>query len=166
MPVGVPLLLPGTAADPLAIARPLLVFVLLPLLAGTTIRGLRPRPADRIEAVVATVTRAATLVMLVALPIVHGQGVIQAIGSHAIFTQTICVTVVTMAAQLSGSGLPDSQRAVLTIGMATRNLGAALAPAAAIDPDPKVIVMIAIAVPVTFAVARMAVHRRPAAGIA
>jgi len=158
MPVGVPLLIPGSAAAPGVIARPLLLLVLLPLLAGVTIRGLRPGIADRTRPLLAGVTRALTLGLLVLLVVVHGHSVLEAVGSFAILAMLIFVAGVTLVAYLLGADLADEQRSVLTIGMCTRNLGAALAPAAAIDPDRRVIVMIVIAVPIMLVVAAVTVR--------
>jgi bile acid:Na+ symporter, BASS family len=156
MPLAVPVLIPGLSADPWAVARPLLLFVIGPLLLGTAVRGLRPHAADRLLPTFAAVTRAATLALVLLIVLVHGGGVIDAIGSYAIATQVLFVSVVTIAADLMGAGLPDAQRTVLTIGLCTRNLGAALAPLAAIDQDPRAVVMIAIAIPVTIAASALA----------
>ena len=86
MPIAVPLIVPGVSADAVSIARPLLLFVLLPLGLGMLIRGLRPHAADRLEHTMATLTRAATLVLLVLAAFTHSSGVINAIGSYAIAT--------------------------------------------------------------------------------
>ena len=153
MPVGVPLLIPGSTAAPGAIARPLLLLVLLPWLAGVTIRGLRPGAADRIRPLLAGITRALILGLLVLVLAVHGRSVLEAVGSHAILAMLIFVGCVTLVAYLLAADLADEQRSALTIGMCTRNLGAALAPAAVIDPDQRVIVMIVMAVPIMLGVA-------------
>ncbi len=158
MPVGVPLLIPGSAAAPGVIARPLLLLVLLPLLAGVTIRGLRPAVADRMRPLLAGITRSMTLGLLVLLVVVHGHSVLEAVGSFAILAMLMFVAGVTLVAYLLGADLPDEQRNVLTIGMCTRSLGAALAPAAAIDPDRRVIVMIVISVPIILVVAAVTVR--------
>jgi bile acid:Na+ symporter, BASS family len=44
---------------------------------------------------------------------------------------------------------------VLTLGMCSRNLGAALAPVMAIEPDPRAMVMLAIAIPVTVGISAL-----------
>jgi bile acid:Na+ symporter, BASS family len=159
MPVALPLLVPGLSADPWAVARPLLLFVLGPLLAGTAVRGLRPQAADRLAPPTAAVTRGAALALMLFIVFAHGRGVMDAIGSYAIATQVLFVVLVTIAADRLGAGLPDAQRSVLTIGLCTRNLGAALAPLAAIDRDPRAVVMIAIAIPVTLAASAFAARR-------
>ena len=66
------------------------------------------------------------------------------------------VAVVTVVTDLAGAVLSAPQRNVLTVGMSTRNIGAALAPLAAIEPDPRAVVMIAIAVPMTLGAAAVA----------
>jgi BASS family bile acid:Na+ symporter len=159
MPLGLPFLISGSSADPAVIARPLLILVLLPLLAGVMTRGLRPRIAERIGPSLAAITRALTGGMVLLLVVVHGRGVLDAVGSYAILTMLVFVGIVTLVSHLCGAGLAEAQRKALTIGMCTRNLGAALAPAAVIDPDRRVIVMIVIAVPVTLVVGALTARR-------
>jgi len=106
--------------------------------------------------VVAAIARIATLVMVVLVIVTYGRGVVNAVGSYAILTQLIFLAAITLAADLAGAALSAPQRNVLTVGMSTRNIGAALAPLAAIESDPRAVVMIAIAVPLTLAVAVVA----------
>ena len=153
MPIGVPLLIDGSAASPALIAGPLLLLVLLPLLVGTMVRGSCRDLADRVRLVLAGITRILAVGLLALIVVLHGRGVIDAVGSLAILTLLIFTGVVTLAAHLLGADLADERRSVLTIGMCTRNLGAALAVAGVIDSDRRVIVMIAIAVPVMLVVA-------------
>ena len=144
MPIGVPLLLDGVQVDPWRIARPLLMYVLIPLLVGLTISATRPRAAAWLRPKLEKVTAAAALAMFV--PIVHlfGPGIIEAIGSHAIAAQAIYLIVTTGITHALGSALRDDQRSVLTLGICTRNLGAALAPISAVAADERGVVMIAI----------------------
>jgi BASS family bile acid:Na+ symporter len=168
MPVAVPLIL-ASAVDPWDIARPLVFFVLLPLLAGLALRASHPRAADAAHRPVAAAARAATAALVVLVAVLHGRGILDAVGSHAIAVQALFVAAVTVGADWIGAGLPHGQRTVLTIGLSTRNLGAALAPLAALDADPRAIVMIAIAVPLTMLASAAAAHvlaRRALAGAA
>jgi BASS family bile acid:Na+ symporter len=71
----------------------------------------------------------------------------------------VFVAVVTVAAHLASATLAETAQPVLTIGMCSRNLAAALAPMAQIEPDPRAIVMIAIAVPITLAASILAARR-------
>lgn len=56
-----------------------------------------------------------------------------------------------LAAHAMGSGMPPRQRSVVSLGAGTRNLGAALAPLLVTPPDPRTMVMVALAVPITLA---------------
>jgi len=156
LPFGVPLLIPGASANPWDIARPLILLVVAPMVAGSVIRGLWPGIAARVEPIVVRIARAVTMVMLVLVTVVYGRGVWNAVGSHAILAQLIFVAAVTLIADLAGAALGAPQRNVLTVGMSTRNIGAALAPLSAIEPDPRAVVMIAIAVPLTLGAAAVA----------
>jgi len=156
LPLGVPLLIPGASANPWDIARPLILLVVAPMVAGSVIRGLWPGIAARVEPIVVRIARAVTMVMLVLVTVVYGRGVWNAVGSHAILAQLIFVAAVTLIADLAGAALGAPQRNVLTVGMSTRNIGAALAPLSAIEPDPRAVVMIAIAVPLTLGAAAVA----------
>jgi len=143
MPVGVPLLL-GLKVSPWGIARPLLLFVLIPLLLGMAINTARPRVADWLRPKLEKATIVAALAMFV--PIVHlfGPGIIDAIGTRAIAAQLLFLFVISGLTHLLGLALQDNQRSVVTLGIATRNLGAALAPIAAVADDERGVVMIAI----------------------
>jgi len=156
LPLGVPLLIPGATANPWDIARPLALLVVAPMVSGSAIRGLWPGVAARLEPIVSRIARVVTMVMLVLVVLVYGRGVWDAVGSHAILVQLIFVAAVTLIADLAGAALGAPQRNVLTVGMSTRNIGAALAPLAAIEPDPRAVVMIAIAVPLTLGAAAVA----------
>jgi BASS family bile acid:Na+ symporter len=153
LPLGVVLFMGETAADPAAVARPMCLFVLLPLCAGTITRGLSATVAARAEHVLGAITRMVTAGLMVLLVVVLGPRILEAVGSFALLTLLAFTAIVTVLTHLCGAPLPDAQRNALTIGMCTRNLGAALAPAAVISSDPDVIVMIAIAVPVTVVMA-------------
>jgi BASS family bile acid:Na+ symporter len=148
MPMAVPALV-GLSVGPWSIAQPLLLFVVVPLVLGMVVRTRHPHAAERARSPIAGVTNIAGGVLLLLMPVMYGRGVLDAIGSFAIVTQVAFIGLVTVAAERLGSSLPDDQQSVLTLGVCTRNLGAALAPLAAIDPDPRTVVMIAIGGPVT-----------------
>jgi BASS family bile acid:Na+ symporter len=143
MPAGVPLLL-GVSVSPWRIARPLLLFILIPLLVGMAINTRRPGAAAWLRPKVEKLTAVAALAMFV--PIVHlfGPGIIDAIGTRAIAAQLIFLLVITSLTHLLGLALQDRQSSVVTLGIATRNLGAALAPISAVADDERGVVMIAI----------------------
>jgi BASS family bile acid:Na+ symporter len=107
--------------------------------------------ASRFYPLVKKTTDITTMVMLVVMAIVYGKDFIGAIGSYAIGTLVLFVGVITLATDRLGFGLKQEQRSVLTIGMCTRNLGAAIAPLMTIRADPRSVVMVAIGIPVTLA---------------
>jgi BASS family bile acid:Na+ symporter len=166
MPAAVPAILGGGSVSPGAIAVPLIAFVLLPLLGGIAIRALAPAVADRARVAISSAMRVATGGLLVLVVVIHGRSVLHAVGSYAIATEALFLAVLTLAAYRLGVALPEPKRIVLTIGLCTRNLGAALAPLAAVDADPRAMVMIVIAVPLTLAASTLTARRLalPAAG--
>jgi BASS family bile acid:Na+ symporter len=149
MPFAVPRMVAGLKADAWVVGKPLLFFVLVPLLAGMAVRGFAAGVAFRLYPLVRKTTNVCTLVMIVAIEAAYGEGFISAIGSYAIGTQILFVGVVTLATYGLGFGLKQSQKSVLSIGMCTRNLGAAMAPLMAVRADSRSIVMVAIGIPVT-----------------
>jgi BASS family bile acid:Na+ symporter len=159
LPVAAPFLIGGVSTSRFLIARPLLLLVLLPLMIGLTVRWLNRDAADLALRPVTMLANAAGLVLLIAIVPLHGSGMVNAVGSFAIAAQLVFVAVVTVAAHLASTTLAETAQPVLTIGMCSRNLAAALAPMAQIEPDPRAIVMIAIAVPITLAASILAARR-------
>ena len=153
MPLAVPVFVSGLSADPLAIARPLVLFVIAPLAVGMLVREISVTAADRMKAPLAAATSAAAGVLVVIVVLMHSPGVLIAFGTYAIAMQVVFIAAITLLAHACGSGLVHGQRSVLTLGVGTRNLGAALAPLAAGDADSRSLLMIVIAVPVTIAAA-------------
>jgi BASS family bile acid:Na+ symporter len=149
MPFAVPRMVAGLTADAWLVGKPLLFFVLVPLLVGMAVKGFAEPVASRLYPLVKKTTDIITIVMLVVMAIVYGKGFIGAIGSYAIGTLVLFVGVVTLATDRLGFGLKQGQRSVLTIGMCTRNLGAAIAPLMTIQADSRSVVMVALGIPVT-----------------
>jgi BASS family bile acid:Na+ symporter len=159
MPIAVPLMIPGLTAGAWAIARPLVYFIVLPLLIGGALRATYRGLAERIDPYVRRVTVVDTLFMLVLCVLVFGKDFWGAIGSFAIGTQMLYYLILTLAAYWLSPGLPPSQRSVLALGMATRNLGAAFAPLLAIGGiDRRATVMVAIGAPLTVIGALLTAH--------
>ena len=153
MPVALPRMDGGLPADFVTIAAPLVAFILVPLLGGMAVSGAAPRLTDRLRKPVAFVTSATGIVALVLVGIVHGRGMLSAVGSRAVLTQVLFLCAITAAAHAIGRGLDERERRTLTVCTSTRNLGAALAPLAVAGADARAIVMVAIAVPTTIAIA-------------
>lgn len=165
MPLAVPLLVPGLSASTWTIAQPLLLLVLLPLALGLVVQRRRPVLAGRLEPIVKKLTGIDTVLMLVLCVAVYGQAFLELVGSHAIGAQLLFFAAATAGPYLLGFGLPRTQRVVLSLGMATRNLGAAFAPLfAAAGTDRRAIAMVAFGVlmQAAFSFAAATLYGRPA----
>jgi BASS family bile acid:Na+ symporter len=149
MPLALPLVAPHLNVDVWAIAKPLLVLLLAPLVIGLAIKAAAPTVAATLRRIVKLVADIATLSMLAAIVIVYFDGFVDAIGSYAIGTQLLFAIGVTVGAYALSAGLKPQQRSVISLGVCTRNLGAAFAPLLAASADPRTTVMVALGVPIT-----------------
>jgi BASS family bile acid:Na+ symporter len=154
MPLAVPLMVEGLSVTAWAIAKPLILVLLVPLALGMALLQLRPALAHRLQPVVKKVTGAATLAVFVLCVVVYGEGLLGVAGSFAVASQVIFFAIVTFGPYLVGLGLPHDQKIVLSAGMATRNLGAALAPLfsmAGVDERATVMVVLGLPIMAVFA---------------
>ncbi|MBX9748358.1 MAG: hypothetical protein K5Q68_01970 [Roseococcus sp.] len=157
MTLAAPLLLTGLTLKAWTIARPLVFMVLLPLLLGMLIFGATPRLAVAIRPAIRRCAAIAAVVLLVLCLVLYGRGFASSFGSFAIGTQFLFLGLLTAASYDLSPGLGQAQRSVMALGLATRNVGAAIAPLlAAPDVDPRTIVMVALGVPVQIAWSLMA----------
>jgi BASS family bile acid:Na+ symporter len=152
MPLAVPVLVQGFAADPWTIAKPLVFYITLPLAIGVALRAAAGTFAERSHTIVKKITGVDTLVLLAIVFWTYGKDFLGAVGSYAIGTQVLYYALVTAAAYGLGFGLPRSQRSVLALGLLTRNVGAAVAPLMAVPgTDQRAIVMCCLAMIITIA---------------
>jgi BASS family bile acid:Na+ symporter len=149
MPLGVPLIVPGLSIEAWAVARPLLVLLVLPLGIGMGLRAVHRPIAEKVLRIARPLATVATGVLLLAVAIRYGQGFIGAVGSFAIAGQLLYAGGLIVGGYLLAIGLPPARRSVVSLGGCTRNLGAALAPLLVTDPDPRTTVMVALGVPLT-----------------
>ncbi len=147
MPVMVPVLVKGLSASALTIAKPLVLFLLLPFALGLVIQRRSAVFASNIEPFVNKATGVDTLVMLLLCIVIYGKRFLALQGSYVIGAQLIFFFVATLAPYLFSLGLPRQQKTVLSLGMATRNLGAAFAPLFSLpDVDQRAMVTVALGV--------------------
>jgi BASS family bile acid:Na+ symporter len=156
MPPGVAVIVPGLSVDAWTVARPLIVLLFLPMAGGMAIRGLSTRAADRLLRLVHPLAGGTTAMLLIAIVVGYLPGFVDAVGSYAIAAQLIYAVGLMSAGYLLSTGMAPQQRSVVSLGLCTRNLGAALAPLALEETDPRTIVMIALGVPVTLIVTYVA----------
>lgn len=127
MPFMVPWLVKGFAADPWTIAKPLLLFIAIPLIIGAVIRRVAETFAERIAPIVKLVTGVNTLILCVLLLWLYRAEIFSAVGTYAIGTQTLCYALLGFGSYLLGFGLSYDQKAPMTLGVCTRNVGPAFA---------------------------------------
>jgi BASS family bile acid:Na+ symporter len=147
MPIAVPFLVKGSSASAWTIAKPLLLFLLVPLAIGMAIQHRSPAMALRLHPAVKKATGIDTILMLILCVVVYGDEFLGLAGSHAIGAQILFFSVATIGPYLLSFGLNREQKIVLSLGMATRNLGAAFAPLFAVhNVDQRAVVMVAFGV--------------------
>jgi BASS family bile acid:Na+ symporter len=157
MPIMVPLLVKGLTISAWAVAKPMVILVMIPLVIGIVIQLRWAATASLIQPLVKKATGIDTLVMLIVVVILFGKGFLSAVGTYAIGTHVIFFTVITAATYALGFGMPPRQKSVVSLGICTRNCGAAMAPLfVAQGVDQNAIVMVSLGIPMMFAFSAIA----------
>jgi len=169
MPLATPVLVQGFHADAWTIARPLVLYVTLPMVLGIAVRRASETFAEATHPRLKMVTMIDTVLMVGIISWIYGGDFVGAIGSYAIATQIVFYATVAAAAYAFAPGLDHPRKSVLALGVCTRNLGAAFAPLIAVPgTDPRAIAMVALAVPISVGCGFAAAHllgRRRAPGV-
>ena len=148
MPLLAPVLIPGLTVSSWAIGKPLLLTVLLPLVVGVALKVYASRVADRILPPVKKIAGISTLLLLAFTLIFHGRALLTALGSFAVAAQVLFTLGMALSYTV-GFGLNQAQRSALALGVCSRNGGAMFVAITAFpDLDPRLLVMILLAVPV------------------
>ncbi|TWU30815.1 bile acid:sodium symporter family protein [Novipirellula artificiosorum] len=154
MPLMVPLMVKGISVSAWAIAKPLITLVLIPLLAGITIRVYKPIAADKLFPLVKRIAGIATLTVLILVLVLYGKGMLNSMGGFAIGAQLLFLGGMTLLSYKFGFGLKQNQRSIMGLGIGTRNIAAVFAVLMAIpNPDPDLVVMVVLVVPLSVMVA-------------
>ena len=148
MPLLAPFLIPGLTMSSWAIGKPLLLTVLLPLVIGVVIKVCAARVADNIFPVVKKIAGVSTLLLLGFTLVFHGRELLTTLGSFAVGAQVL-FTLGMALSYAFGFGLNQAQRSALALGVCSRNGGAMFVAITALpNLDPRLLVMILLAVPV------------------
>jgi len=143
MPFAVPVLVKGFSASAWTIAKPLLLFLLVPLAIGLAIQYRSGSVASRLQPFVKKATGIDTVLMLALCAVIYGKAFLGLVGSYAIGAQVLFFSAAALGPYLFSFGLPRGQKSVLSLGMSTRNIGAALAPLFAVpEVDQRATVMV------------------------
>jgi BASS family bile acid:Na+ symporter len=170
MPFTVPLLAKGLTTSAWAIAKPLLIVVLLPMAVGVITRRNWDALASKMLPFAKKVAGIAGLLWGVLCLIIYGKGLLSMAGSFAVASQLIFFGIICIGTYWLGIGLPHEQKVVLSVGVTTRNLGACLTPLlTAPDVDERATLMIVLALPIMVIVAslgtRLFSHRASATAV-
>jgi bile acid:Na+ symporter, BASS family len=143
MPLMAPLLIKGLTIETWALAKPLLLTILLPLIVGAAIRHYAASVATRIFPAVKLIATLSTLATIVACLLLYGRDMLNTAGSLALLSMTLFMVGMALITYRFGFGLRQDQRSVMALGMGTRNVAAVLAAALAIpNADPRIVVMV------------------------
>jgi bile acid:Na+ symporter, BASS family len=143
MPLMAPLLIKGLTISAWALARPLLLTILLPLLIGAAIRHYADSGATRIFPVVKVLAMLSSLATVVWCLVLYGQGILNTAGEFALASMTLFMVGMGLITYRFGFGMKQNQRSVMALGMGTRNVAAVFAAALAIpNADPRIVVMV------------------------
>jgi bile acid:Na+ symporter, BASS family len=156
MPITVPLLVQGLTASPWAIAKPLLMVVLLPMAIGVILRRKSEALAAKLQPGVKKLAGLAGLIWAILCLIIYGKGLLGVAGSYAVASQLVFFGIICLATYGLSFGLPHEQKIVLSVGITTRNLGACLAPLlSAPDMDQRATLMMVLSLPIMVIVVKL-----------
>ena len=153
MPLVLPFLVPGSEIGIWEIAKPLLLQMFVPLVAGLSIRHVSEAVATKLRRPANVVVNLSALIFLVLALVLHWDELVATAG-----TGTVAYAVVLTFASFAVGYLlgPGRMRGRVTLGLITtaRNIGAAATVATAnFRDDPRVLITVAVCMFVVFAIA-------------
>jgi BASS family bile acid:Na+ symporter len=142
MPLLAPLLITGVTISTSALAKPLLLTILLPLIIGAAFRHYAGSGATKIFPAVKGLALLSTLLTIVWCLVIYGRGMLNTAGEFALLSMTLFMVGMGLITYGIGFGMKQNQRSVMALGMGTRNVAAVLAAALAIpNGDSRIVVM-------------------------
>jgi bile acid:Na+ symporter, BASS family len=142
MPLMAPILIKGLAISAAALAKPLIITILTPLLIGAVIKTYAGKVADKIFKPVKLFANLSTALTILFCFILYGEAMINTAGSFALLSMTIFMFVMALATYKFGFGLKQNERSIMSLGMGTRNIAAVFAGVLAIpNGDPRLMAM-------------------------
>jgi len=141
VPVILPLLLPNVTISPLGLARPLLLFMFLPLSFGLGVRACRRDLATWLKAMFDRISNASLFPILILIPVLNIDKVLHIIGTRGILTAILLIFLGLGVGWLLGGPGEDTRR-VLALSTGLRNFAVALVVANQSFDDPRVEIMV------------------------
>jgi BASS family bile acid:Na+ symporter len=141
MPVVLPVLIPGLAAEPWPVLRTLLLTMLLPLAVGVALRRYAEPWAARLKRAAGVVSNAGMIVALALLIGLNGRAMLGTFGGGAVAAAVVFVASAFAVGYALGGPNPRT-RSVLGLGTGQRNVAAALVVGTQNFDDPGVVAML------------------------
>ena len=142
MPLMAPVLISGVTISTSALAKPLLLTILLPLIVGAWIRHVADKGATTIFPAVKGLALLSTLLTIAWCLVLYGRGMLDTAGELAFLSLNLFMIGMGVITYFFGFGMKQNQRSVMSLGMGTRNIAAVLAAALAIpNGDSRIVVM-------------------------
>jgi BASS family bile acid:Na+ symporter len=166
-PIVVPLAVPGATVDPLAIAQSLVLFMLIPLGLGLLVRARYQALAVDWAKTAGHASSMGLMLGIASALLLTWREVIGSIGTWIFVGLAIILAVGLLAGWLAGLGRPSSERTLLALATANRNIAAALVIAASIGGDTVVYTLVgALTIPVLLIVLAGRIGGRQASAVA
>ncbi len=143
MPLMAPVLIEGLTVTAAALAKPLLLTILLPLVIAAAIRHFADGVATRLFKPVKVLAVLATMACIVWCVTLYGKGILNTAGSFALLSMTLFMVGMAVITYRFSIGLKQGQRSVMAMGMGAQNGAAIFAAVFAMpNPDERSIVMV------------------------
>jgi len=124
MPLMAPMLIKGLTLNTWALAKPLILLVLIPLLFGVALRFIKPAVAVKIFPWVKKTSGIWLLLCLATTLWIYAKQMLSTVGSFAPGAWVIFMVVMAVLPYLIGFGLKQNQRSVMALGQSSRNISA------------------------------------------
>ena len=143
MPLFAPQLIHGLTLSALSLAKPLVLTVLIPLLAGAVLRTYAAPWAAKLFKPVKALAGLSTALTVLFCILLYARRMLDTAGSFALASMTLFMLVMGLITYRFGFGLKQSERSVMCLGMGSRNIAAVLAGVLAIpNGDPRMTAMV------------------------
>ena len=157
MPLMGPLLIKGLTISTWALAKTLLLTILLPLAIGAAIRDYARTAATKILPAVNVIAKLTTVATPIWAAVLYWREMLGTVGSFALLSMTVFMALMGLITYRRFFGLEQNQRSVMSLGMLTRNGSVVLIAVLAIpDVDPRLITYVIMFVLWSFVVAVIA----------
>jgi BASS family bile acid:Na+ symporter len=143
MPFVIPLVVADASVSATAIAVPLFLTLILPLIVGLAIDAVLPRWAARVQPVATKTSSIALLVLIASTVVVDARLLVGLLGTGAIAAAVLLVVGAFGVGYLIASP-GGGRRTVMGLGTAQRNIAAAMVVATQDFDDPNVLVMVVV----------------------